>query len=95
MSKLNYSPGPMPDPSFARRRTNATGPKIRLRPQLTNRAIWAGMDGFETVVTMASGVAIAAALAILLFGVMAAKSRFKQDEHWSKLTVDYMAERPR
>lgn len=91
MSKVFYSGGPMPDPSFARRPSRATGPKIK---RTTHAPVsGSGLDGFEAVVTMAAGVAIAAVLAILLFGVMAAKSRFKQDEHWSKLSVDYMAEK--
>lgn len=83
--------GPMPDPSFARRPSRATGPKIKQAahaPVSGHR-----LDGFEAVVTVAGGVAIAAVLAILIFGVSAANERLRQNEHWSKLSVDYMAEK--
>lgn len=75
MGGMQILAGPPADPSFARRRTNATGPKIRQRPQLTNRAIWAGMDGLERVLVLLATVEIVVTLTLTVWALTVVANR--------------------
>lgn len=95
MSKIICGYPPLPDPSFARRRTNATGPKIRRAQHAPAHGPFE-LEPVEILASVGAGAAIAAIIAgVVLFGVMAANNRVEQAERWSKLTGEYMAEKRR